>query len=144
VSSCDITHASVPRISCECGLRKDNRFWIHGTEMMVVRLQILEKIERQGLLPFLLCLLHSADCETLLHHRVSCRHQSKETASMRARETTFCTHGSAQQSVPGGGRGSSNKRNPATAGNGKAPVWYHKHWRSVNHTTCPIQMYESA
>jgi hypothetical protein len=49
----------------------------------------------------------------------------------------FCIHGSAKQSVPGSGRGSSNKSDPATA-------WYHKHWRPVNHTSYPIQVYESA
>jgi hypothetical protein len=35
-------------------------------------------------------------------------------------------------------------RDPAAAGNGKAPVWYHKHWRQVNDTSYPIQVYESA
>jgi hypothetical protein len=70
--------------------------------------------------------------------------KAKETALMKPRERKICIHGSAKQSVPGGGRGSSNKSNPAMAGNGKAPVWYHKHWRPVNHTSHPIQMYESA
>jgi hypothetical protein len=45
---------------------------------------------------------------------------------MKARETTLCIHGSAKLLVPGGGGGSSNKTNPAGAGNGRAPVWYHK------------------
>jgi hypothetical protein len=63
---------------------------------------------------------------------------------MEARETIFCIHGSAQLSVSGGGRDSSNKRDPATAGNGQAPVWYDKHWRPVSHTSSPIQVYESA
>jgi hypothetical protein len=44
--------------------------------------------------------------------------------------------------VPGGGRGSSNKSNPATAG--KAPVLYHKNWRPVNHANYPIQVYDAA
>jgi hypothetical protein len=48
------------------------------------------------------------------------------TAVMKARETTLCIHGSAKQSVPGGGGGSSNKTNPAWAGNERAPVRYHK------------------
>jgi hypothetical protein len=63
---------------------------------------------------------------------------------MKAIETILCINGSAKQSVPGGGRGSSNKSDPAKAGNGKAPVWYHKHCRPVNHTSYPIQLYESA
>jgi hypothetical protein len=62
---------------------------------------------------------------------------------MKARETILCIHGSAKQSVPGGGRGRSNKSDPPAAGNGKAPIWYHKHWRPVNHTSYPIQVYES-
>jgi predicted CXXCH cytochrome family protein len=74
-------------------------------------------------------------------HTVS---KAKETAVMKARETTLCIHGSAKLSVPGGGGGSSNKSDPAAAGNGKAPVWYHKHWQPVNHTSYPIQVYESA
>jgi hypothetical protein len=41
---------------------------------------------------------------------------------MKARETILCIHGSAKQSVPGGGRGSSKKSDPAMAGNGKVPV----------------------
>jgi hypothetical protein len=68
----------------------------------------------------------------------------QETAFMKARDTIIYMHGSAVQSVPGGGRGSSNKVDTATAGNGKASLWYHKHWRPVNHTSYPIQVYESA
>jgi hypothetical protein len=33
--------------------------------------------------------------------------------------------------VPGGSGDSWNKSNPAAAGNGKAPVCYHKHWQPV-------------
>jgi hypothetical protein len=29
------------------------------------------------------------------------------------------------------------------AGNGNVPDWYHKHWRPVNHTSYPVQVYES-
>jgi hypothetical protein len=50
---------------------------------------------------------------------------------MKAREIMLCIHGSAKQSVPGGGRGRSNKSDPPAAGHGKAPVWDHKHWRPV-------------
>jgi hypothetical protein len=49
-----------------------------------------------------------------------------KTAVMKARETTLCILGSAKQSMPGVGGGNSNKTNPAGAGNGRAPVWYHK------------------
>jgi hypothetical protein len=68
--------------------------------------------------------------------------RSKQTKVMNARETTLCIHGAAKHSVPGGGRGSSNKSIAATAG--KAPHLYHNHWRPVSHTTYPNQVYESA
>jgi hypothetical protein len=69
---------------------------------------------------------------------------AQETAVMKAGETILYIHGFAKQCVPGGGRGSSNKSDTAKAGNGKASVWYHKHWRPANHTSSPIQVYESA
>jgi hypothetical protein len=109
-------------VSYACSVATDSRFWIHDTVMMVVRLPILASIELWGLLPCLLCLLHLEVCETLLHLRMHVVIKSKETAVMKARETTLCMNGSAKQSVPGGGRGSSNKSNPATAENGKALV----------------------
>jgi hypothetical protein len=58
-------------------------FWVHGTVMMVARLRIIHMatIERRGLLPRLLCLLHPAVCETLLHHCISRRHQSQRISS---------------------------------------------------------------
>jgi hypothetical protein len=137
----DIIHASVPTISYECRLGNDNRSWSHGTVIMVVRLRILATIECRDLLPCLLC---SCIRQCAKPCCITVVIKAKETAVMKASETTLCIHGSAKQSVSGGGRGSSNKSNPATARNGKASVWYQKHWRPVNHTSYPIKMYESA
>jgi hypothetical protein len=68
--------------------------------------------------------LHLEVCETLLHLRMHVVIKGKETAVMKSRETKLRINGSAKHSVPGGGRGSLNKSNPATAGNGKAPVGF--------------------
>ena len=53
-------------------------------------------------------------------------------------------HGSTTRHVLGGGRGSSKKRVPGTAGNGKAPVWYHRHWEAVDQKAYPARVTESA
>jgi hypothetical protein len=54
-------------------------------------------------------------CITVCHAVIN----AMETAVMKARETILCIHGSAKQSVPGGGRGRSNKSDHPRRGMGK-------------------------
>ena len=65
-------------------------------------------------------------------------------ASQPKKQQLLFVHTSVNRSVPGGGRGSANKRDPATAGNGKAPVWYHRHWQAVDQDQYPGSVYDSA
>jgi hypothetical protein len=102
-------------ISYEWRLGEDNRLCKNGTVTMVVWLRILATFERRSCC--ISCIQQCAKpcCITVCHAVTN----AKETAVMKGRDTILCMHGSAKQSVPGGGRGRSSQSDPATAGNGK-------------------------
>lgn len=78
-----------------------------------------------------------------INRRKSTSSSSGMPSDKRKKQQLLKVHGSAKTSAPKGGRGSAAIKDPGATGNGKAVVWYHRHWQAVDQTTYFGVVYES-